>query len=114
LTKEADGIPRLEQFPEIVNTSGNDQQAAEAVGHGVKDNGLLNEEEICQRQQQIYEQEVKKDFFGFSAPDDLPHQIDLKREDHHTLQVNEEEIVDLMHCRNISSSIYQAVDKQEE
>jgi hypothetical protein len=48
LTKEVDRIPRLKQFPEIINAGRNDQQAAEAIGYCIKDKGLLYEKEIGQ------------------------------------------------------------------
>jgi hypothetical protein len=36
LAAEIDRVRALEQFPEIINTESDDQEAAQRVGHGMK------------------------------------------------------------------------------
>jgi hypothetical protein len=45
--------------------------------------------------------------------DDLPHQEKLKRENHHTIQVKDEDIVDIIHSHKVSNNIQYTVEKQE-
>jgi hypothetical protein len=50
----------LEHFPEIKDTGENDEQTAERVGHGMKDDRSLDKQDIHEKNSRIDDQAIKK------------------------------------------------------
>jgi hypothetical protein len=109
---QVDAMFELEQFPEIINAGGDDQQAAQAIAHSMKDPDL-DEKDIYQRKKRIGDKEKKKDFFGLGPVDDLAQQKEVEIDDQHRFDIVDENSVVTVPGKEIEKSFRQAIQKQE-
>ncbi len=56
---------KLEQFEEIINTDGHDQQTAQRVGHRMEIGHFLHKDDVQDREQNIDPGNMKNDLFSF-------------------------------------------------
>ena len=104
----------LEKLPEIVDAGGDDQQAAQAIGHRVEDPGLLNEKEIHHRDQQVDDKHDQEDFFRLWPFDDGHQEVEVEPEGGHGIHIADKNIVDPVQGHIAGARIETTIDEEED
>jgi hypothetical protein len=96
LAHEVNGGSLLKELPEIVDTAGDDEEAAQAVGHGVETADVLQKKDVEYRYNGIEKKDVQEDPFGLLAGNDLVEEIELEGDDQQRFNIVYKDIVDMV------------------